>query len=959
MHEELKRYVEQERARLGTADRVQRVEREAPRPNSDSSDWRMNVSQAAEFMTLFDLDLRIRFANREHAGIEGKVVGTSVLQWIPADAHPRFLKTAASAHASGLPQYYETWGMGPNGQNVGYRSWVVPLPDTETAADFAAISVDISHVGRVEQELAAQTSMLDSLARHAPDNIMVLDREHRILFTNYLAPGFTSDQVLGQKASSFLPEAYRELARTQVDIVVHTGETAAYEVPLELPIGTRWYNTRAGPIMRDGKVERVLLISTDVTTARQQVAKAAEERTALDVLERVDRRILAARELGPMIDGVLEELRSSLSAAHVCLSFPCSPDAASFSVTHEQYAPSRSGLVGLSLPMTPAYREHLEAVLGGAGAVAWSPGADAQQEPLVQHGLSSGWSMALRPHAGPAWLLGLYRNESRPPARTERALFESLGSRLADGLKSLLAQRDLRQSEERFRTLVEHAPEAIIILDVDLGLFVEVNANAEKLFGMSRAELMRVRPLELAPELQPDGRRSENVITDVLRETLRGGTPIFEWQHINPQQRPVMCEVRLLRLPHPERRWVRGSITDISARKRAEEEHRAMAGQLAQAQKMQALGQLTGGIAHDFNNLLTVIIGSLALIEMEGLAPSVVREMAQHAEAAAQRAAALTQRLLAFSRRQPLRPQSIDPRALLSGMEVLLRRTLPESIEISVAIEKHTWLCEADPVQLESAVLNLSINARDAMPRGGSLRISARNASVEPPSSLEPEGLAAGEYVLISVADTGTGMAPDVLAQAFEPFFTTKGVGQGSGLGLSMVYGFAKQSGGHVKILSEMGKGTDVQLHLPRSARSASSPGLLPVTAPSSGAGQLLLVVEDDPGVRQLVCEMLRRLGYQTLAAEDGRSALNLLSQRHDVDLMLTDMALPGGMSGAELVGHVRAERPRLPVLFMTGYSNDAVANEHPALQDVQLLPKPFSRSALAAAVREALRSSS
>jgi CheY-like chemotaxis protein len=253
----------------------------------------------------------------------------------------------------------------------------------------------------------------------------------------------------------------------------------------------------------------------------------------------------------------------------------------------------------------------------------------------------------------------------------------------------------------------------------------------------------------------------------------------------------------------------------------------------------------------------------------------------------------------------------------------------------------------------------LSINARDAMPRGGNLRLSARNASVAPSGSIEHEGLAAGDYVLISVADSGTGMAPDVLAQAFEPFFTTKGVGQGSGLGLSMVYGFAKQSGGHVKIVSELGRGTEVQLHLPRSQRSASSPGLLPVGAPSGGAGQLLLVVEDDPGVRQLVCEMLRRLGYQTIAAEDGPSALKLLAGRHDVSLMLTDMALPGGMTGAELVSSVRAEHPALPVLFMTGYSKDAVANDHPATQDVQLLPKPFSKAALAAAVRDALLPSS
>jgi CheY-like chemotaxis protein len=336
--------------------------------------------------------------------------------------------------------------------------------------------------------------------------------------------------------------------------------------------------------------------------------------------------------------------------------------------------------------------------------------------------------------------------------------------------------------------------------------------------------------------------------------------------------------------------------------------------------------------------------------------PARVRETVQHADAAAQRAAALTQRLLAFARRQPLRPQSIDPHELLPGMELLLRRTLPEGIAVSVVVEPHTWRCEADPIQLESAVLNLAINARDAMPRGGTLRVAAQNAHVEPGSLPAREGLTPGDYVLITVQDSGAGMTPEVAAQAFEPFFTTKGVGHGSGLGLSMVYGFAKQSGGHVRIVSQPAAGTEVQLHLPRTKRNASAPGLIPVVVPSVGAGQLLLVVEDDPGVRQLVCEMLRRLGYQTVAAEDAHSALKVLHGRRDVEMVLTDMALPGGMGGAELVSHIRAEQPGLPVLFMTGYSKDAVANDQPGTQDVQLLPKPFTKAALAAAVREALR---
>jgi len=386
-----------------------------------------------------------------------------------------------------------------------------------------------------------------------------------------------------------------------------------------------------------------------------------------------------------------------------------------------------------------------------------------------------------------------------------------------------------------------------------------------------------------------------------------------------------------------------------------EEQTRVLGAQLAQAQKMQSLGQLTGGIAHDFNNLLTVIIGSLSLLKAVNATPERVRELARHADEAAARAAALTQRLLAFSRRQPLRPQSIDLRALLSGMEQLLRRTLPADIAIGVEVEANTWLCRVDPVQLESAVLNLAINARDAMPKGGSLRIAASNARVEAKSALAQEGLSAGDYVSIAVIDTGTGMTPEVLAQAFEPFFTTKGVGLGSGLGLSMVYGFANQSGGQAKLFSRLGSGTTVRLYLPRSASSVSTTGMPAVAVETDGGGQLILVVEDDPAVRLVVCEMLDRVGYHTISAQDGPSARRLLASRQDVALLLVDMVLPGGMSGAELVTALRRERAQLPVLFMTGYSNDAVANDA-GIQGIGLLPKPFTEAALTAAVREALR---
>ena len=435
----------------------------------------------------------------------------------------------------------------------------------------------------------------------------------------------------------------------------------------------------------------------------------------------------------------------------------------------------------------------------------------------------------------------------------------------------------------------------------------------------------------------------------------------YETQGTGPNGRPVAYRSWVVPLSGREGPATFASISvDITYLGRVQreleaqaEEHRALEAQLAQAQKMQALGQLTGGIAHDFNNLLTVIIGSLALLKTGNVTAERARELAQQADGAASRAAALTQRLLAFSRRQPLRPQTIDLRALLSGMEQLLRRTLPADIELSVEVEADGWLCKADPVQLESAVLNLAINARDAMPKGGTLRVGATNARVAPKSALEHEGLSAGDYVLVHVTDSGTGMAPDVLRHAFEPFFTTKGVGQGSGLGLSMVYGFATQSGGQAKLVSHLGRGTTVRLYLPRSSSSVSTVGLPAVSVPTDGAGQRVLVVEDDPAVRDVVCEMLARAGYRTVPAPDGPSARQVLASHKDIALLLVDMMLPGGMGGAELVSVLRKERIELPVLFMTGYSNDALSEE---IQGFRLLAKPFTEAALTQAVRDALR---
>jgi signal transduction histidine kinase/ActR/RegA family two-component response regulator len=379
--------------------------------------------------------------------------------------------------------------------------------------------------------------------------------------------------------------------------------------------------------------------------------------------------------------------------------------------------------------------------------------------------------------------------------------------------------------------------------------------------------------------------------------------------------------------------------------------------QLRQAQKMEALGQLTGGVAHDFNNLLQVIVGNLEMLQRllpeEEIRP---RRLMANALEGAGRAATLTQRLLSFSRLQPLDPSPIDVERLTRGMFDILRRTLGEQVEMKVVIDAGLWFAQADPHQLENAVVNLAVNARHAMAKGGSVEIRARNVTEE--NSRSVVGLSPANYVAVSVADTGSGIPPELLAKVFEPFFTTKEVGQGTGLGLSQVYGFAKQSGGGVKIESTLGVGTCVTIFLPKSD-GRPAPQARPVVplAALAATGKVVLVVEDDEQVGNYTVEALRELGYTVRRASDGASALRTINSGDPIDLLFTDVILPGGISGRQLADEAIAQRPNLKVLYASGYAWDAVAHGGRLDPGVDLLPKPFSYDELRERVGRALAS--
>ena len=402
----------------------------------------------------------------------------------------------------------------------------------------------------------------------------------------------------------------------------------------------------------------------------------------------------------------------------------------------------------------------------------------------------------------------------------------------------------------------------------------------------------------------------------------------------------------------PEDGYVYCTGRDITAEREAEAELAAAQEALRQSQKMEAIGQLTGGVAHDFNNLLTGIIGSLDIIRRR-MATGRQEEIPRFMDAAsisAQRAAALTHRLLAFARRQSLdiRPNNIN--RLIGSMEDLLHRSLGERIELECSLSAGLWVALTDANQLESAVLNLAINARDAMPDGGRLTIETTNVHLDEAYTSLQEDVAPGDYVVIGVSDTGTGMPVDVVARAIDPFFTTKPVGEGTGLGLSMVYGFAKQTRGHLRIYSEVGHGTTIKLYLPRGLQDAVDLEK-PVEEAPRGQGETILVVEDDATVRLILADVLAELGYDVLLASDARPAIPILQSNRRIDLMMSDVVLPH-ISGRKLAEIARASRPDLKVLFVTGYAENAAIRGDFLDPGMDMLTKPFALDALGAKVR-------
>jgi PAS domain S-box-containing protein len=537
-----------------------------------------------------------------------------------------------------------------------------------------------------------------------------------------------------------------------------------------------------------------------------------------------------------------------------------------------------------------------------------------------------------------------------------------------DVTEQVMAEQALRQSEERYRKLADQLAE----LNATLAQRVEEKTRErDRIWNVSQDLLVVADRNGVWQTVNPAWTRtlgwSEAELLNRTSEWLEhpddNGITRAQVKKLGASQTTVKFESRF-RHTDGSYRWLSWTgvadqhqlyavARDVTAEKAAAERLKATEEALRQSQKMEAVGQLTGGIAHDFNNLLTGIVGSLDLLQTrlnQGRTDNVARYI-NAAMTSANRAAALTHRLLAFARRQPLIPKGVDVNQLVVSLEDLLRRTMGETIDLEITAAGDLWWTLCDPNQLESALLNLAINARDAMPDGGKLTITTANARLDSVTADTP-ALSPGDYVCIDVTDSGVGMSAEVAARAFDPFFTTKPIGQGTGLGLSMIYGFARQSNGHVTITSRLGQGTSVKLYLPRHhGDSAAEQAAAVKAAEHAATGETVLVVEDEPVVRGVILEILHDQGYRTLEAADGPSGLRILRNDKRIDLLITDVGLPG-MNGRQLADQARETRPDLKILFITGYAESVAIADGFLQPGMEMITKPFELDVLSRRIR-------
>ena len=814
------------------------------------------------------------------------------------------------------------------------------------------------------RELQGREARLRAILDTEPECVKIVDRDGRLVEMNpaglaMLEVGSLAEAQELRLVDYLLPE-YRA-GFIQLHQQVLQGGSGRYEFEIEGRHGTRrWLETHAAPL-RDaaGEITALLGITRDTTARKQAETQVRRLNRILALLSEINQALVRAPSPQRLFETVC---RVAVEDGKFLLAWIGRLERESGRIALEAQAGASPETLALVEAMLRAEcvedrcRQTQQALATGAVAVS----NDIERDPQAAHwraaalerGYRSMVSLPLRVGGEVVGTFNLYAGEPGFFDAVELELMAQLAADISFGLEAYrreeqrrAAEAALRTSEERFRELAETIQEVFWVTDPDKNAILYVSPAYETIWGRPCASVY-ASPRSWMEAIHPEDR--ERVVRAAMTRQARG-----EYDE----------EYRIVR-PDGEVRWLRerafpvhaaggrverivGVATDVTGRKLAEEEMR-------QAQKMESVGRLAAGIAHDFNNLLTVINGIAELAVADLPKGAALREDFARIREAGARAAVLTRQLLAFSRKQVLRPVVVDLNALASEAESLLRRVLGEDIRIEARLAPDLRPVLLDPAQFHQVILNLAVNSRDAMPNGGRLTIETRNLLVEAERERTHPGLRPGRYVTFTLADTGVGMDAATRQRLFEPFFTTKEPGRGTGLGLATVHGIVKQSGGEIHAESELGKGSSFTIYLPavdqEAARDAASP------APQAARGaERVLVVDDDDGVRNLTRDLLARAGYSVVAAADAEEALRVLdSKREPIHLVLADVVMPG-MSGGELAERIRRRFPRLPILLATGYADDAILRH--GHDGVHLLNKPFSVRDLTAKVRQLLDS--